>query len=261
MAYNFYLLNGKRGKGTALNVLSGDVIRRDFPDISTLDLVTMEIKEKDAKDYFEDLNKGVDLTGMFYDASYPHKENETKTYPTIFNFDSDKSKYYMDKLRYFAEQRNYKKENGLNLKLDENRTFEDYIRTILYNILSNYDSKIVDYESLLAAALKEMIKERFNDYKYKGTNNYINSRIYKLRSILSGYTQLRNLTLQYLLSINGQNTKLRSDINRVSIWDNTGMEKKTPTNVKGEIVEPFHQMTLDDYIDIKTGMVLKNKRQ
>lgn len=112
MAFNYYLLNGKNGKGNSLNILVDGYLKKDFIDISTLDLQTMNIPNKNAKEILQEYNLNIDLTGIFYNASYPHSKTNTKTYATIFDYEDEKTKYYLDKLRYFAEQRKYKKEHG-----------------------------------------------------------------------------------------------------------------------------------------------------
>ena len=68
----------------------------------------------------------------------------------------------------------------------------------------------------MSVKLKEVIKERYRNYYNTGTNNYINSKIYLLRNLLSNYTELRNLTLEYVLYIHGLNTNLRSSIKKLN---------------------------------------------
>ena len=109
---NYYLLNGKKGEANALKLKVDGELQRNFIDIASLDLETLKIKREDAKDVLAEYNEGLDLSGMFYDASYPHKQREIKTYPAIFDLDNEKTRKYMDKLRYYAEERDYKKRNG-----------------------------------------------------------------------------------------------------------------------------------------------------
>ena len=251
MAANYYLLNGKNGEGNTLNLLVDGNLQRNFIDISTLDLQTMDIVEERAKEILKEYNPKLDLTGMFYNASYPHSKTETKTYATIFNQEDDRVKYYMDQLRYFAEQRNYKKEHHEKVKLDENRVLDEYIRTIIYNVLNGPQSKLTAYESMMSAKLKDILKER---YTYtNGTHNYINSKIYMLRNLLSNYTELRNLTLEYMLYLQGKNTNIRTKIKAPQYWNNKDMEPKAPTKyVKGEEIKEikYVQMELSDFMDM-----------
>jgi hypothetical protein len=128
MAYKYYSMNGKNGKGKALNILVDGKIHRDFKDISTLDLQTMEIRKENASSILSEYNPKGSIDGLFYDASFPHKKTETKTYAPIFDITSDKTKKYLDSLKYFAEQRDYKIKNGLKLKLDENDEFDKFIK-------------------------------------------------------------------------------------------------------------------------------------
>ena len=254
MAYNYYLLNGQNGKGNTLNILVDGELKRDFNDISTLDLITMNIPNKNAKEVLKEVNPNIDLDGFFYNCSYPHAKTKTKSYATIFDYETGNSRLYLDKLKYFAEQRNYKKEHGQKIKLDETQELEEYIRTILYNILNNQQNKLTDYESLMSAKLKEIIKDRYTYYFTVGTNNYINSKIYLLRSLLSNYTELRNLTLEYILYIQGLNTNIRTKIKRTEEWDNEGMHKINPTkyqqNKEIPKEEPYEQLELADFINV-----------
>ena len=252
MAANYYLMNGQKGEGNALNLLVDGNLQKSFIDISTLDLQTMNISSTKVAEILQEYNPRIDLQGIFYNASYPHTKTNTKTYAPIFNFESEIVKYYMTQLKYFAEQRNYKKTHGLNIKLDEDTKLEDYIRGILYNILNKQESKLTNYESLMSAKLKEIIKNRYKEYFYMGTNNYINSRIYLLRNLLSSYTELRNLTLEYMLYIQGLNTNLRTTIKNTEHWNNKGMEKTLPIKYTKEnnITEEatYYQMQLSDFM-------------
>ena len=249
MAIKYYLLNGKNGEGNALNILVSGKLKRDFIDIAALDLQTMNIPNTKVNEVLQEYNPEIDLTGCFYDASYPHKQTETKTYVPIFNFESEKSKYYINKLKYFAEQRNYKKEHGEKIALDESKYLDDYIRTILYNILSNPQNKLSNYESLMSARLKEIIKERYMNYMYIGTHNYINTKGYLLRNILKNYTELRNLTIEYILYIEGLNTNIRTNIKSKQSWKNNRM---TPIleEQKKEENNQYIQMELSDFIEM-----------
>ena len=255
MAHYYYLANGKNSHGNALDVLVDGKLVRNFEDISTLDLQTLNIDSSKAKQILKEYNPEVDLSGMFYDLSYPHKDKEFKSYAPIFNMENDEVKYYQDKLRYFAEQRNYKKEHKQKIKLDVNQEFEDFIRTILYNILNQRDSKLTDYESLIAPTTKELFRERFVKYNMS-TNNYINSKIFTFRSLLSNYTELRNLVLEYMLYISGYNTNIRSKIKATKNWNNSGVEVLEPVSYdKKEVHYVYEQMDLFDFDEFKS----KNK--
>ena len=254
MAYNYYLLNGKNGRGQALNLLINGELKRDFIDISTLDLQTMEIKEKNAKDILQEYNPQIDLTGMFYNASYPHAKTKTKSYATIFDVEETNLKPYINKLRYFADERNYKKEHNQKIKLDESKELEEYIRTILYNILNSPQNNLTNYESLMSAKLKEIIKDRYKYYYNVGTNNYINSKIYLLRNLLSNYTELRNLTLEYILYLQKLNTNIRTRIKKTELWNNEGMHQ-IPSRyyLENNSIQPeptYEQMELSDFMDM-----------
>ena len=249
MAYDYYLVNGTKGKGTALNVPVDGMIYRDFKDISTLDLQTMNIKKKDAYNYFKEYNADTNINGMFYVASYPHKKRDTKTYAPIFDITSDNTKEYLEILREYAEKRDYQSKNGLNLKLDLDKKLDELIHDISYDILKEYKAKLFSYESLIASNLKEIYKERFTDFLDKGTNQYIDSRIYLLRNYLTNYTQLRNIILEYISYKENGYIVRRTVINEPKGWDNEGLEKIEPYPINKPKVL-YKQMTLDQFIDM-----------
>ncbi|MBR3161194.1 MAG: hypothetical protein IKF19_00485 [Bacilli bacterium] len=252
MAHSYYLLNGKKGNGKALYLLKNGELIKNFKDISALDLQTMDISGNNAKELLSEYNPDIDLSGMFYDASYPHSKTKTKTYVTIFNFENKDVDYYFHQLRHFAEQRNYKKEHRNKLKLEHDRIFDDYMRRLLYNVMKIRSDKLISYDSLISFKIKELIRDKKYNYSDMGINNYINSKIYLFRDILSNYTELRNITLEYMLYLQGMSTDIRSDINRYKYWDNYGMEEVEPIKyVKGEKIpkpKTYTQMELADYI-------------
>lgn len=243
MAANYFLMNGKNGNARALKLLTKDGLKRSFIDISALDLVTMDISDKDKVNILEENNKGIDLSGTFYDASYPHKDKKTKTYIPLFDMTNVKTKYYMDKLRYFAEQRNYKKEHGMPIALDQNYELESYIRKMMSAILSGYKPSFVSYDSLLAAKLKDILKE---GYVYKNDSmRFINGKIYILRNLFGNYTQLRNITIEYMHYLNGKSIKMRNTLGRLEHYENKDMEEIIPP-----IEEENVQLTLDQFMDM-----------
>ena len=251
MAHNYYLLNGKNGKGEALNILVDGEIKRNFNDISALDLSTMDIPIDKSTEILKEYNPKTDLSGMFYNVSYPHSKTKTKSYATIFNQENNNTKYYLDSLRYFAEQRKYKKEHNQKIKLDDNRELNNYIRKIIYNILYNNYSILTEYESIMSAKLKDILRDKYYIYPNMGIDNFINSRIYILKSILSNYTELRNITIEYILLLQGKNTNIRSKIKRTENWNNKGMEvvEPIPYNKGQNIIIPhYNQMELADYL-------------
>ena len=243
MPAKYFLMNGKNGNSRALKLLTKEGLKRDFVDISSLDLVTMDIDDKNKIEVLEEYNKGIDLCGTFYDASYPHSDNKTKTYLPIFDMTNDKTRFYMDKLRYFAEQRNYKKEHGLKIGLDQNTELDTFIRKMMCSLLNGYKPSFVSYDSLLAAKLKDILKD---GYLYKKDKmSYINGKIYVLRNLFGNYTQLRNITIEYMHYLNGKSLKMRNILGRLQNNENQDMEPiLKETNVT------YTQMTLDDFMDM-----------
>lgn len=254
MAINYYLMNGKNGIGKALNVPVDGELHRDFIDISSLDLVTMDIKKEEARDFLQEYNPRVKLDGSFYDASFPHKKAETRTYSPIFDMCSENTQKYLNSLREFAERRDYQIRHGKQKKLEVDRKLDKFIKELSMIILKNYNGKLLGYESLIASNLKDIYRERFTFDKNKGTEQYMLSKLQLLRSYLSNYTQLRNLVIEYISLVEENKIVQRTDINRYSHWDNYGMEVKTPIIIKPE--EPikeepvYKQLSLDMFMDM-----------
>lgn len=254
MANNYYLLNGKNGKGQALNVLANDMIYRNFEDISEIDLETIKIFYKDARRILKEYNPNIDLSGMFYNVLFYAKSNKIKSYATIFNYNSEDTQYYLDQLHYFAEQRKFKKKNGKNLKLDDNTILDEYIRKMMYNLLTLNDNKLTDYNSIISAKMKDIINDKFINYHNVGTNNYINSKIHVIKNLFSSYTELRNITLEYMLYIQKFNTNIRQLIKRTEHWDNYGIEQINPVqydknNKNNDVYKNtlYNQLQLSDF--------------
>ena len=106
----------------------------------------------------------------------------------------------------------------------------------------------------MSAKLKEIIKDRYKYYYNVGTNNYINSKIYLLRNLLSNYTELRNLTLEYILYLQKLNTNIRTKIKKTELWNNEGMHQISPKYYMGNnSIQPeptYEQMELSDFMDM-----------
>ena len=240
MGYNYYLVNGKDGKAKKIKYLNGGKLVDEFVDLSTLDLCTMDIKYEDRKEVLSEFNDK--LGDVFCDVSYPHNKTEMKTYAPLFNYSNEKTKYYMDALRYFAEQRNYKKENNQKVAIDNNEFFNNYIKVLIHNILSTNYSGFVKTDSLIAAKLKDYIVEKHTSKSNVGVDNYFYSRIYVLRNFLSNYNQLRNVTLEYIKYLNKTNYCSRSILSKVKNWDITGINVEE----NGELKPEFYQYNLSD---------------
>lgn len=257
MAYRYYFLNGKLGHGKALFLPEKGVLRRDFTDISNIDLITLNIKKKDMRDVIGDYNRGEDISGAFYDASYPRglsklrkgeiDKPETDIQPAIFDFSSERTEYYLDKLKEYAEERNYKAEHGINVKLDETVSFNCFIENLLYRIFDDFDERISSYESLVGLPLKDRINNRFDEYKDMDTCQYVQRRLKTMRDILSNYTQLRILILEYLCLKENYNPNLRGVMNNISTWKHENM---TPFTKNINSREEYRQLVLSDFMEL-----------
>ena len=268
MAANYFLMNGKNGTGNALNMLVDGKVVRGFSDISMLDLQTMNNTSKDTRLMLADLNPDVSITGTFYDLSYPHTRTTTiksydyvnqkeiskkvkapsvKTYAPLFNYDSTKARYYLERLRYYAEERKYNILHDKSVQLCADNRFINYMIELMSDVMNNTGDDLLSYGSLLPCKLKELIKERNEDYFYKSNYEYIMSRYYLFSNILTNYTALRNVTIEYILHVQRKTTDVREFVEGCEKWKNLGLENPKEDGT-------FNQMNLSTFIDVPRSL-------
>ena len=250
----YYLLNGKNGEGNALDLEVDGKLKRDFDDIATLDLKTIDIPIKHATEILQEYNTKVDLSGTFYDAQYPYKKVETKTFAPVFRVEGTETNYYLDHLKYFAEQRDRKVQKGEKVALDKNSILEGYINTLLYSILKYNKKSIISRDSIVPYDVKEGLEKGFSQTGYKSPESIINSwEARRLKMILDHYTSIRNLTLEYLATISDIKLPSRRDINNFARYENYGMEPREsailPKEKKSDKQIKYYQMTLNDFLN------------
>ena len=247
MISKYHLIKGNYGKGRALNIPYNGECLSTFDDISTLDLATMDIDFKNIDSFMKEYNQGLENRGNYYDLSYPNSKNKCKTFAPIFNYGNNLiiSKY-MDYLRYFAEQRNFKAQNGENLRLDENKQLEDFMYDSFRYILRNDFEKYIKYESLLSLKYKDMILEKNERYKM-GMDNYINYHSGLFKSLTSSYTLLRLIILEIIRNNSSSHILNRSDLNTYKRWDFDLNAYKNPSEIKTKEKEvEYKQLTFQD---------------
>ena len=250
----YYLLNGKNGEGNTLDLLDDGRLKRDYDDIATLDLKTIDIPYKDVTAILGQYNPNVDLSGKYYDAQYPYKKVETKAFAPVFKVEDEKCKYYLDHLKYFAEQRDRKVKRGESVQLDKNTILENYIQTLLYNILRYNHRSVVKQDSIVAKNIKDEIEAGYRELSMKSAEKIIKNN-YKLQSMLDHYTQIRNLTLEYMASISDISIPSRRDLNNFEKYENYGLEPRESgvltTDKKSDKQIKYYQMTLTDFTNLK----------
>lgn len=255
MAANYFLMNGKDGYSNSVCLLSNGYLTTNFNDISTLDLATMSISKERSQEILKEYNPNLDLSGFFYIATSPNSKNEVKTYAAIFDYENPKTTKVFNGLKYFAKQREYKVNNGLSIQLDFDTELNDYIRTILFDILDRPKSdvlNVMDDYSQVASRLKKILNNRYKDNTIP-TNKYINSNIYVLKEILSGYTALRNLALEYIRLKSKDDLVLKNILLERKKWENRGMEYTKPVKYEKENIpkrEVYKQLKLEDFMYI-----------
>ena len=257
MEKRYFLMNGYNRVGDALYLKSGSKIKKEFEDISSLDLITMDIKAKEAKEVLKETNHGKQLVGQFYDVGYPFN-GEVRSFATIFDLDKSILNSYYDALKKYAEERSFNVKNGNKLSLNMDQQLRDYVYKILYSIIDNNIKCLANYDSLMSYRAKEIIKN-----KNKGANQsmsvgqYLDRNSIVLGNLYSNYGELRNLTIEYILYLAGRNTDIRNAIKRTEKWRNYGIERDAN---KEEIVE-YKQMELSDFINAPKVKRIEKRRR
>ena len=254
MAHRYYFLNGQKGTGKALFLPENEEVRRDFTDISNIDLITTELKGDEKPEFIGKYNPDDNLDGLYYVASFPHglsinkNEPTTNVYPAFFNIATDKTVYYLDKLKEYAEERKWKAEHGELIKLDDTTSFSSFVEDLMYKVLDVNDVRIAHPESLVALKLKDIIKERYEECPNMDTAQYVKTRLKLIKNILSNYTQLRLFIMEYICIKDGNYTyKLRNAMGNISSWKNENM---TPATKNMKKKEEYRQLILSDFIDM-----------
>lgn len=251
MSAKYFLMNGKHGHSNSINLNVRGNIVTSFDDISSLDVETLKMTIKEAKEKLPEYNEDINIDGVFYDLSYPHTKTKdgkkviiSKTYAPMFYYDNQIVKYYLENLRYFAEQRNYKKKNNQLLALDYDQKLQSYMYRLFSEIVSNCPNTLTDYDSLISKYLKGLIEDCKLNNKLT-IKEYIDSKSMTLSRFFTSYTELRNITIEYVLYLLGKNTKIRSRIKNCALWDNEGINGDK--NI-------YRQMELQDYINTQNSL-------
>ncbi|MCR4581204.1 MAG: hypothetical protein K5666_01680 [Bacilli bacterium] len=199
MAKKYYLANGESGEATGLKLLVDGTLKRDFDDISDLDIQTMELPFDKAKDILQEYNEKVKFGQHFFDVEYPFRDFDVKTSPTIFDYQgTDLTKLY-NSLRHFAELRSRQKKTGQSVALEHTNELNDYYRSLLYKIIQTNDKHFYDRDRLYSSDLREAICDKMLNKQHIKIEDYISSILYssRINGTLHNYTQLRLLFIEY----------------------------------------------------------------
>ena len=227
MSQIWYLCNGQNGKANTVCLLNHNgELRKSFPDIAHLDLSTTKIPSKDARERLQEYNEDVDLSGMFFDLSHKTKDNNNKTYPTIFNLTSVNNSrgvnFCMNYLKLFAEQRKFKYDRAQNIQLDNDWDLHNCMKQTMKVMTSLYYDDLNKFGSMLPYVLKQLLTE------YQGSNysinDFIEARSGILYNIYSNYPALRNILLELMLCTVGKNPSIRDLFIERNKWKVTGIE-------------------------------------
>lgn len=217
MAGKYYLANGKDNVASTVVLDTPNGRKREFQDIASIDLITMEIPFQNARAVIAQQNPNVDLSGTFYSILYPYKKVEMKTMIPMFDYSNDNTKYYLDGLKEFASQREFQIQNKKKIRIESNDFFEQYLNKLVYKIFSEKTDYLTDQDSIIANNFKDFIKDRKKE-PYMSTDDYINSHMRYLHGILGSYTALRNIVFTYLVNKQGLNANRRLNLIDKKTW-------------------------------------------
>ena len=213
----------------------------------------MNLKGDQKREFISKYNPDKELNGLYYVASFPHglykKEENTYVYPAFFDISSEKTVYYLERLKEYAEERKWKAEHGESVKLDDTPSFQSFREDLMYKIFDINDTRIAHPESLVALKLKEEIKNRYLEHPDMDTTSYIKLKSEIIKNILSNYTQLRLFIMEYMCIKDGvYNYKLRNPMGNIESWKH---EEMTPAAKNIKKNEVYKQLVLSDFIDLK----------
>ena len=197
MAKKYYLVNGENKEAIGLKLLVNGNIKRDFNDISDLDLQTMKIPYEKAKDILLEYNDKIELKNEFFDVEYPYKDDETKASHVIFQHQNTILKPQFETLQHIAEERSYQKRTNQSVKVVDSKEVQDYIIFLLSKIIETNDPRFTQGSSLLYKDIKDII---YTKMSYRASAPYEIQQMLKYdktNEMLHNYTQLRLLFIEY----------------------------------------------------------------
>lgn len=232
MEKRYYLMSGTERYGSSLSILVDGKYKKDFEDISTLDLATMAIKKKEAKSVLGEYNPCIGKDSMFYIIGYPFS-GECRAFAPIFDYNKPNLEEYYNNLRRYAEERNYNVQNNRLKELDIESDGE--LLECLYHIFKDMiDNKIKDLygdKSVICKEAKELIARRNTkkNSKYE-TLEYLHRHQNEIIFLYSRYTELRKLMLEYILYKSGIRCDIGTFIWPTKYWDNNGIYGYIPAS-------------------------------
>lgn len=219
MAGNYYLANGENGNATTLVLDTLGTPKREFNDISSLDLATLELPFDQAKDILQLQNTGAVITDEFFSVQYPYKKKEIKTFVTAFDYSTDANKDYLEMFKYFAKQRQDKILSGQKVLLDENSKYNEAKYRIFKHMLNGSITEYIDHESLIPYKLKQLLMEYRKDYGYMSVDNFLKKRYYVTNNFMRNYTTMRKMILEIMFHDLGYEGIKRTDTENYRKWD------------------------------------------
>ena len=266
MGKNYYLVNADYKEGNVLYVPYKGMCYRNFKDLSYFDDASIAL-DSDFNDEIKELNHMKDnFNGMFIAAPYRTKYG-ISTYPTFNISKSNLNKYeivkeILDRFMLFIEQRQFKVEHNEKLALDINNDLRNYIIFLLDKLysLDEYGFEgVIGRGSKVSLKLKNLLYLKTTGYNYMTPSMYYGDNYVTFNNYLSGYTELRNLTLSIIDAILGFSINHSYEIDARSEARIHGLYEEEPFILppKKEIIKPikvidkkeseYHQLTLEEY--------------
>ena len=242
---NFYLLsaNNKTEKGTVLNIPTENGIENTFTDIAYLDIATLKIDKDKSFEILKEYNPKVDINSL-YIIPDKQKENSLSVYYPLFNFNDQKSKYFLDMLEYYANKRIQNIEaTGKIGKFDfrKDNNLLNLIKSTLIGITRlkpmEFD-RLTDRNSIMVGFLKDKLYDS-NMKDDIDINNPITRKAHEIGSVLNNYASLRNFIYAYLLVLEKYDVSLNSRLRKAALYKNdiTKDDDIGPTGTQMELFD------------------------
>lgn len=204
MAKRYYLTNGENGTASGITFKVNGILKRDFDDITDVDLQTIQIPYNKAVETLQKYNERIEFKQNFFDAEFPYRENEVKTSPALFEYNNKELYGFYKTLIHQAELRSAQKKAGKSVILEDSKELKDYYYGLMYKIISTKDSRFYSRSSLIGKELKNKICERMIGKEHIRIEDYISYILNSdmINGMLHNYTQLKALFIEYANYLN-----------------------------------------------------------
>jgi len=219
---NYYLINGDPVEAKAIYIPYKGTYYKNVKDISDMDLATIELGESFRSSLIE-ANPKDKLGYSYYIGKYPYSKGIKIFKPVEIlqsNFKSDK---IVNGFRELAEERNYNYYHDKSLEPDDKSKSLKLAYEIIETFTPEQKRTLLSSNSILGKEVKQ--------------NFYNNKHLFEEQ--ISGYTQLRNLLINYFYIKTNHNIPTNFKLkNMQEALDNIkGLYTEDPEKIKKALLE------------------------